>query len=89
MDAVRKIAILIVMIVPTFVGAGAVWSLVESWIAVLIWIAVMAFVAVRVVTGKFPTPQGSGTSNTQSGPHSGHEGHSGAADMRSVSGEAA
>jgi hypothetical protein len=52
MDITRKLAILIVMIVPTFVGAGAVWALIESWIAVLIWVVVMGVVAGNIVTGK-------------------------------------
>ena len=52
MDTVRKLAILIVMIVPTFVGAGAVWDIFESWIAVLIWIVIMGVVAGNILTGK-------------------------------------
>jgi hypothetical protein len=36
MDTVRKLAILIAMIIPTFVGAGAVWDIFGSWIAVII-----------------------------------------------------
>lgn len=55
MDTVRKLAILIVMIVPTFVGAGAVWDIFESWIAVLIWLVIMGVVAGNIVTGKLLT----------------------------------
>lgn len=52
MDITRKLAILIVMIVPTFVGAGALWDLFESWIAVLIWVVIMGVVAGNIVTGR-------------------------------------
>lgn len=55
MDTPRKLAVLIVMIVPTFVGAGAVWDLFESWIAVLIWVVIMGVVAGNIVTGKLLT----------------------------------
>ncbi len=55
MDIPRKLAILIVMIVPTFVGAGAIWHIFESWIAVLIWVVVLAVVAGNIVTGKLLT----------------------------------
>ncbi len=53
MDVVRKLAILIVMIIPTFVGAGAVWDIFESWIAVLIWVVIMGVVAGNIVAGRF------------------------------------
>lgn len=52
MDITRKLAILIVMIVPTFVGAGAVWDILESWLAVFIWIVIMGFVAGNIITGR-------------------------------------
>lgn len=55
MDTVRKLAILIVMIIPTFVGAGAVWDIFESWIAVLIWVVIMGVVAGNIVTGRLLT----------------------------------
>ena len=55
MDITRRLAILIVMIVPTFVGAGALWALLESWIAVLIWVVIMGVVAGNIVTGKLLT----------------------------------
>lgn len=54
MDAVRKLAILIVMIIPAFVGAGAVWDIFGSWVAVLIWIVVMMVVAGNIITRKQP-----------------------------------
>jgi hypothetical protein len=43
MDISRKIGIGIVMIIPTFVGCGAVWGIFHSYIACVIWIAIMAF----------------------------------------------
>ena len=55
MDITRKLAILIVMIVPTFVGAGAVWDLFASWIAVLIWIVIMGVVGGNIITGRLLT----------------------------------
>ncbi len=55
MDITRKLAILIVMIVPTFVGAGALWDVFGSWIAVLIWVVVMGVVAGNVITGRLLT----------------------------------
>jgi hypothetical protein len=55
MDTVRKLAILIVMIIPTFVGAGAVWDIFGSWIAVFIWVIIMGVVAGNIVTGRLLT----------------------------------
>ena len=55
MDIPRKLAILIVMLIPTFVGAGVVWALFESWIAVLIWVVIMGVVAGNIITGKLLT----------------------------------
>lgn len=55
MDITRKLAILIVMIVPTFVGAGALWDIFGSWIAVLIWIVIMGVVAGNIITGRLLT----------------------------------
>ena len=52
MDITRKLGILIVMMVPTFVGAGAVWDILESWLAVIIWVVIMGFVAGSIVTGR-------------------------------------
>jgi VIT1/CCC1 family predicted Fe2+/Mn2+ transporter len=53
MDISRDIGIGIVMIVPTFVGAGLVWQLLGSWIAVFIWIAIMAFFYGRGIYNKY------------------------------------
>jgi len=55
MDITRKLAILIVMIVPTFVGAGALWNIFGSWIAVLIWIVIMGVLAGNIITGRLLT----------------------------------
>jgi hypothetical protein len=42
MDTARKLGIGIVMIIPTFVVAGALWQIFSSWLAVIVWIAIMA-----------------------------------------------
>ncbi|PKN61747.1 MAG: hypothetical protein CVU57_27970 [Deltaproteobacteria bacterium HGW-Deltaproteobacteria-15] len=54
MDIFRRIGIAIVMIVPTFVIAGALWSLFHSWLPIFIWVIVMAAFAAGLVSGKFP-----------------------------------
>lgn len=53
MDIARKIGIAIVMIVPTFVVAGAIWEIFHSWFAVVIWFIIMAGFVAGLVTGKF------------------------------------
>jgi hypothetical protein len=53
MDFTRKLGIGIVMMVPTFVGGGAVWSIFGSWPVVFIWIAIMALTYRVILTGKF------------------------------------
>ena len=52
MDFTRKLGIGIVMMVPTFVGGGAVWSMFGSWLAVFIWIAIMVLTCRAILTGK-------------------------------------
>jgi FtsH-binding integral membrane protein len=42
MDLPRKIGIAIVMIIPAFVGAGALWHLLSSWFPILLWIGLIA-----------------------------------------------
>ena len=42
MEISRDIGIGVVMLIPTFVGSGAVWEIFGSWIAVIIWIIIMA-----------------------------------------------
>ena len=51
MDLSRKIGIGIVMIIPTFVGAGAVWGVFGSWIGVIIWIILMGYTYKRILSG--------------------------------------
>ena len=53
MDISRKIGIGIVLIVPAFVGSGALWGIFESWIAVFIWLALLAFGYRSLFTSKF------------------------------------
>ncbi len=36
MDLPRKLGVVMVMLAPAFVLGGALWALIESWIAVLI-----------------------------------------------------
>jgi hypothetical protein len=52
MDIARKIGILVVLIIPSFIGAGALWDLFHSWAVTFIWVAVMAVVAWNIVSGK-------------------------------------
>jgi hypothetical protein len=52
MDLSRKIGIGVVMVVPTFVGSGAVWGIFSSYIAVFIWVVIMAFVYGGILSGK-------------------------------------
>ncbi|RJR41767.1 MAG: hypothetical protein C4576_17400 [Desulfobacteraceae bacterium] len=54
MDIFRRIGIGIVMIVPTFVIAGALWSLFHSWIPIVIWVLVVAAFVAGLISGKFP-----------------------------------
>ena len=49
MDLARKIGIGIAMIIPTFVGCGALWALWHSWLAVLVWFIIMAVLFGRIV----------------------------------------
>ena len=53
MDWARKIGICVVMIIPAFVGAGAIWDIFHNWFAVFIWVAIMAFVAGNIAFGKW------------------------------------
>jgi hypothetical protein len=52
MDLSRKIGIGVVMVVPTFVGSGAVWGIFSSYIAVFIWVVIMAFLYGGILSGK-------------------------------------
>jgi hypothetical protein len=44
MGIARCLGIGIVMIIPSFVGGGALWGLFKSWAAVSMWIIMMAVV---------------------------------------------
>ena len=58
MDIPRKIGIGVVMIVPTFVIAGALWDLFNNYIPIGVWVIVMAFLYIQIITGKlFGTKQ--------------------------------
>ena len=52
MDVPRKIGIGIVMIVPTFVGAGALWSIFHSWPVSIVWLVIMAGLASSIIRKK-------------------------------------
>ena len=53
MDISRRIGIGIVMLIPTFVGAGAVWALFHSWFAAFVWVAIMVAIAGGVISGRY------------------------------------
>jgi hypothetical protein len=53
MDLPRKLGIGIVMLVPTFVGCGALYAIFHSLIPAIIWIPVMGVVYAAIITGKF------------------------------------
>jgi len=44
MGIVRCLGIGIIMIIPSFVGGGAIWDILNSWAAVFVWVAAMAVV---------------------------------------------
>ena len=52
MDVARKIGIGVVMIIPTFVGGGAIWNFVQSWTFVMIWILIMALCYRWIIAGR-------------------------------------
>lgn len=58
MDLPRKIGIGIVMIVPTFVGGGALYAIFHSLIPAAVWIVPMALVYRAIVSGKFKRSPG-------------------------------
>lgn len=49
----RDIGIGIVMMVPSFVGSGAVWHFTHSWWLVLFWIIAMACVYSGILKRKY------------------------------------
>jgi hypothetical protein len=65
MDNARKIGIAIVMMIPAFVGAGALWDLIHSWVAVFVWVLAMAAVAVSIIKGGFQPGSSRGGSQGQ------------------------
>jgi hypothetical protein len=52
MDLTRKIGIGIVMIIPTFVSSGLVWSWVHSWFCVLGNVIIMAVIYYMIISKK-------------------------------------
>jgi len=52
MDIPRMFGKIIVMIIPGFVGAGAVWDVFHSWIAIGIWTVAMVIFTCAVVLRK-------------------------------------
>lgn len=56
MDLARKIGIGIAMIIPTFVGCGAIWALLHSWLAALVWFIIMVVLCSRIVSGRASVP---------------------------------
>jgi hypothetical protein len=52
MDLARKFGIGIVMIIPAFVGSGALWQIFHSFIPVIIWVIIMALVVRGILTSK-------------------------------------
>lgn len=44
MGITRCLGIGIIMIIPSFVGGGALWDILKSWAAVFVWIIAMAVV---------------------------------------------
>ena len=53
MELSRRIGIGIVMLVPTFVGGGALWALFHSWLPIPVWVVIMVGVAGGVMSGRF------------------------------------
>lgn len=51
-DIARKIGVGVVMIVPTFVGGGALWAMMHSWVAVVIWIIIMGALGRYIISEK-------------------------------------
>jgi putative effector of murein hydrolase LrgA (UPF0299 family) len=53
MEVPRKIGIGILMIVPAFVGAGALWDLFHhSWLPIIGWIILMALCTGAIISEK-------------------------------------
>jgi hypothetical protein len=54
MDLPRKIGTTIVMIVPSFVGGGALWAVFHNWPIIAVWVLIMMGLTGAIVTGKLP-----------------------------------
>jgi hypothetical protein len=52
MDIARKLGIGIVMIIPAFVGSGAVWDIFGSWVAVIVWVIIMGVLLGTILSGR-------------------------------------
>ena len=52
MDIPRMFGKVIVMIIPGFVGAGAIWDVFHSWAAIVIWTVAMVIFTCAVVLRK-------------------------------------
>ena len=53
MEISRDLGIGVVMIIPTFVGGGAVWDIFGNWIAVIVWIIIMICLYGRILSKKY------------------------------------
>ena len=52
MDVPRLFGKAIVMIIPTFVGGGALWHIFHSWVVVGIWVIIVGLVSLGTVFRK-------------------------------------
>ncbi|UCF56887.1 MAG: hypothetical protein JSW15_12625 [Deltaproteobacteria bacterium] len=52
MDVPRKLGTGIILIIPTFVVAGAVWDIFHSWVAVGVWVVIMAIISAATLFRK-------------------------------------
>ena len=51
MDISRKLGIGIVEIIPTFVGAGAMWEIFGNWFSVIVWLIIMTVIIYKSIKG--------------------------------------
>ena len=49
----RDLGIGIVLIIPSFVGGGALWEAFHNWFAVLAWLVIMLFVYGGILSQKY------------------------------------
>ena len=58
MEIPRKIGIGILMIVPIFVGAGAVWDIFGgNWLAIIVWIILTGLFSGALIKGRFSSKE--------------------------------